>query len=108
MKQKPVYTWYVEPLRAHTNEVIARELGDDIFLERNVRCEDGILRTLWRCDYAFVARLQQSKQSLQIEFRVFNKRGKHGAVRLWHFTRSRKAAATTRRKLDIIRKRRAS
>ncbi|MEK7649428.1 MAG: hypothetical protein AAB367_00465 [Patescibacteria group bacterium] len=103
MKKKPVYTWYIQPLNVQANETVARELGGDV--ERGVLCEDGIKRTLWRCEYQFAAYLLQNAMDLHILVKVFSRRG-GGAVRPWLFTKSRRAAAVmARRKLDAMRSR---
>ncbi|MSR76559.1 MAG: hypothetical protein EXS68_03130 [Candidatus Ryanbacteria bacterium] len=87
--KKPIYRWYVEGIDSHTNAAIALWLEDDTRAQKGLRCEDGVRRNLWLCDYSFVRRLQLSRQDAQLDFLVFSQRG-NGAIRRWRFTRSRK------------------
>ncbi|NQV88526.1 MAG: hypothetical protein HQ402_03160 [Parcubacteria group bacterium] len=87
-RKKAICYWYVEPLNAHTNEVIGKNLDPNEDCE-NLLCADGEHRNLWRCAYPFVARIQKSKASLKLIFKVFNQEGSHGRIRPW-ISRKRK------------------
>jgi len=87
-RAKAVCYWYVEPLNAHTNEVIGKNLDPNENCE-DLLCSDGKRRDLWRCHYQFVARIQKSKASMRLDFQVFNQEGRHGQIRTW-ISRKRK------------------
>jgi len=73
------YSWYVEPLDSHTNEVLAREL-DDCWSDE-LKDGDGRFHQVWRCpDYSFITRLRQSRDNLQIDFVIYSRKG-NGPIR---------------------------
>jgi hypothetical protein len=83
------YTWYVEPSDAHTNEVIATQLPSESAIT-GVYCQDGQKRDFWVCTHAFITKLHNSQETAQLEFKVFNRKGKYGPVNQWKFTRRRR------------------
>lgn len=102
--------WFVEPLDAHTNEVISREVASyELSEERNVRLPPRTGKppiNLWRCQHLFIERLRGSRRDLDLRFRVYSRRGSAGPVRLTNIPTSRQrlsrkvleeAAAITRR-----------
>jgi hypothetical protein len=99
----------VEGLSSHTNAVIALWLDDDTCAQKGLRCQDGVRRNLWLCEYSFVRRLQASKQDSGLDFLVFSQRG-NGAIRRWRFTKSRNQAviAAAKKLREIKARRRAS
>ncbi len=73
------YTWFIEPLDSHTNEVLARRLP-----EENASChtlEDGQEHNLWQCASDFVWFLKRSQENLALRFKVYNKAGQ-GKIRI--------------------------
>ncbi len=73
------YSWYLEPLDSHINEVLARELPEECFA-RDMLCDDGQARNLWLCPSKLVYFLWQSKITLGINFRIFNAGGRGGRI----------------------------
>lgn len=97
------YSWYVEPMGnvAHANEVFARALGDGAE-RRELEDENGMPHNVWECpSYSFVTDLRKSRDTLQINFRVFSRRG-NGPLRQPPFAlsmlrRARDLRKTTKR-----------
>ena len=77
-KRNRTYTWFVEPIGAEGNIVIARELSEEDAIECN--CNDNKRHLMWRCDQAFVRRVQKSQRSFGITVNVWVQEG-HGAIR---------------------------
>lgn len=87
MKNKE-YRWYVEPLDAHTNEVVAREVGAER-LHLGLPDEDGIPRNVWECQWPLVNILRRSRKQLNLQFLVFVREGQ-GKMRSAGFLGKRK------------------
>src|SRR3989338_8271726 len=87
MKSKE-YTWYVEPLDAHTNGVISSELSAESF-RRDLRDEDGALRKVWECGWPLVAKLRRNRRQQNLQFLTFVRAG-HGKMRSAAFLGKRK------------------
>lgn len=68
------YKWFVYPFNAHTNAAFARELPEENLM-RDVFCADGIIRTLWECPILLLRRFWESRESLSIDFQIFNVSG---------------------------------
>ncbi len=80
------YFWYVEPQDPDANRVIAQHLSEeDTSIQRE--CSDGRLRDLWFCDHAFITRLEKAQNSYRLLFKVFVRKGKHGQIRPWPFSK---------------------
>jgi len=79
------YTWYIEPINndAYTNKICTSEL-DEQNACREMLCEDGKRRNLWRCDYQTVGIMRQNRQQLNLRFRVFVQEG-GGKIREFSF-----------------------
>ena len=94
-----IYTWYVEPLDARTNEVIAKGLSQDTdeSPKTHARLEDGRYHDLWKLPFSVVAFLSRSKGSLGLSFNVCNRAGQ-GKIRkvplIIPFRRKKPAPAT--------------
>jgi len=75
--------WFVEPLDAHTNEVISKEaVSYGLSEERNLRPRNGERPlNMWRCRHLFIERLKGSKRDLDLRFRVYSQRGPSGPLR---------------------------
>lgn len=86
------YTWFIEPLDSHTNEVLARELPEENFC-RNMLCEDGKERDLWECKSQFVSYLRKSAKCLHIRFKVYVRESRYGKIRLADFLDKKKKPA---------------
>jgi hypothetical protein len=83
------YTWFIEPLDAYTNEVLARELSEENFY-RNLLCEDERERDLWECKSSFISFLRRSQKNLHVRFRVYVREGQYGKIRLADFLDKKK------------------
>tara|TARA_Y100000310_G_scaffold340583_1_gene436926 strand:+ start:1725 stop:2048 length:324 start_codon:yes stop_codon:yes gene_type:complete len=78
-RKKPTYTWYLAPLDAHTNEVIAREAdqrGIQLIPMRDILCSDGKTHNLWQCNYSFARFLFLSKDNLGIRCVFYSQQGR--------------------------------
>lgn len=78
------YIWYVEPLDAATNRVIAQSLPAENACH-NKGCDDGVSRDLWRCTHATVSHLTRSAKQLRLRFYIYVQQGQNGPVRRWAF-----------------------
>lgn len=80
---KRKYTWYVEPLSDQTNSIISAHIIEESAIADcvAVECADGKRRNLWRCNFNLVSFLRDSKECLNLKFRVFNQVA-NGLVRL--------------------------
>jgi len=97
-ERKIVYTWYIEPLDANTNQTASEELAKENFC-RAIRCEDGKKHNLWRCDFDFALAIHKSKKSLNLNFHIFNRQG-NGKIRQcpsFVFDKKRKKGRTTKK-----------
>ncbi|MEK7653275.1 MAG: hypothetical protein AAB358_02245 [Patescibacteria group bacterium] len=77
------YAWYLEALDADSNEIIAKNLGDDQSCGEYT-CADLQRRQLFRCDSKFVAKIRMSRAKFNLHFKVFVQEGR-GPIRLWPF-----------------------
>lgn len=88
MTDKMVFhSWFVEPLDAYTNEVLAKnqEFLSEEAVFHDVNCEDGKTHRLWGCKgYSFVNNLRNSRRALRLRFKVWHQQG-HGQIREWVF-----------------------
>ena len=94
LRQSRVYTWYVEPIDEHTNEVIAREAQGAYGLmeERGLHPQDGGEPIdAWRCQHRFIERLKVSRKKLRLHFNIYNRRGS-GPLRKVNFFKRKKAS----------------
>ena len=73
------YTWFVEPLDSHTNKVFSDELLEEDFY-RDLVCQSGIRRNLWRCSWKSVSEFWNSKNDLGLRFKVYSQEGQ-GQIR---------------------------
>ena len=89
--KKPAYAWYIQPLDAHTNEVLANELPDRDF-HAAMECEDGEERALWECSHEFAYAFCRSRKELDLKLHIFNREGK-GKVRKCDFLFIKKKTA---------------
>jgi len=81
------YSWFLEPMNAHTNAVFAREFSEENFC-RGLRDKDGSSHNLWRCPGELIARFRNSSRELGISFFVYCREG-NGALRLFTPPKSR-------------------
>lgn len=77
------YVWYVGPSDARTNRAFSEEISEEN-LQRDVLCADGLRHNLWQCSFHLLAAFQKSKQTLGLQFRVFNRIG-GGQIREFKF-----------------------
>ena len=76
--------WYIEPMNAHTNSVLAQNLSEGDAC-RDKLCGDGKSRHLWRCRHLEVLRFQEERETMKLRFRVFVQKGPYGKIRKWLF-----------------------
>ena len=91
MSSQVLHNWYVEPLDAHTNEVLAKNqefLSEEPVLH-DVRCGDGKTHRLYVCkNYSNVNELRNSRMELRLKFTVWHQQGQ-GQIREWIFPKKR-------------------
>jgi len=82
-KKKVRVFWFVEPLDANTNKVIAQELAEEAEERkmRNLICQDGKRHNLWQCPFRLIQRLFLSQETLHLKFKVYTRQGSHGKIR---------------------------
>ncbi|MDO8482580.1 MAG: hypothetical protein Q7S86_02045 [bacterium] len=81
-------TWFVEPLDATTNRVIA-EFLTETEIHHDIKCADKKSHDLWDCNYRFIGRLIAVTGQLDLKFRLFRRKGQ-GQIEKWQFVRKRK------------------
>ena len=91
--------WFVEPCGdvAHANKVFFDHIGPAEEFAKEIRDENGESREVWSCkNYDLVLRFWNSRTTLKIEFRVWNRRRNYGPIRdvtlLMPRTREKKSA----------------
>ena len=77
MKQRE-YTWFVEPLDAHTNKVVSGDLP--VENAGAYLCVDGQHYNLWRCSSPKVQALWRSRETLGLKLKIWVKEG-NGVIR---------------------------
>ncbi len=78
--------WYVEPIDAHTNEVIAKRLLAVNQFNENFALIDSEGReiSVFQIEkYAFVQELYDNRSKFSLRFKVYSKKGRNGQLRLW-------------------------
>lgn len=85
------YTWFVEPLDAFTNQVIASRISEENAHE-GIECADGVARNLWECLHRFISELRRNESELGIRFKIFCREG-HGGIRQWTLGKSSSVSA---------------
>lgn len=78
------HRWFIEPLDAHTNEIVARELTVTECGESKL-CADGVRRNLWECSRRFVTQLNRNRTMVNLHFYIFVQEGTRGGIRKWQF-----------------------
>lgn len=95
---KIVYQWFLEPLDAHTNKVVANFLSSISCLEENILSsvvtEKGEIMAFQMRDYRDISYFLRSKDSLNLRFRIYNRRGNQAQLRQCSFlTKKKKQSA---------------
>lgn len=82
--------WFVHPLDADTNTVIANlfEGRTDDHLHFDKECKDGVRRHLWECPHDRITHLKANTKSLGLRFEVFRRRGLYGPIEQWSGSKS--------------------
>lgn len=77
MSKAKEYTWFLEPLNSRTNKVFGQDLGEEnshnVFI-----CNDGKQHNLWECTFNYANSAWESKEDLDLKFKVWNRQGGHG------------------------------
>lgn len=84
--KEKIMNWFVEPEDAHSNEVIAKNLLALSQLDESVALVDdeGKFHSVFQVEnYTFVTHLYKDRTKFQLHFKVFNRPGKNGPLRLW-------------------------
>ena len=89
MENKKLVFWFIFTNDGYTNEVISRELPSEDTLD-GIKCDDGIIRKLWKCDGQFVTKILKNKKRNQLDFEIFKKDGKYGSIKKADFFKKKK------------------
>ena len=65
-----VITWYIEPIGAHTNEALARELPEEN-AQRGLPDKNGKRHDVWECPYSIISRFMRSRKKCKLTFEVY-------------------------------------
>jgi len=88
MLKQTEYTWYIEPLDAHTNQVFSRELEpEDALREVKVIDRKKNKKTnkfenferkanIWRCQSKKITAFSNSRNTSNLFFKIFSQKGK--------------------------------
>lgn len=87
------HQWFVEPRsdnggdKAHANEVLAKRIGPAEEFAMELKDLNGKPREVWHCPrgYGQVLEFWNSRQTLHIEFAVWNRYGDHGPIKFVTF-----------------------
>ncbi len=80
--------WYIEPLDAYTNEVIAKNLLALSQLDENVALfdQDGKEHSVFQVEsHMFITRLYKDRFKLGLRFNVYQRRNSDSPIRIWKF-----------------------
>jgi len=92
------YQWFVEPLDDFTNESIARALAEVSSIDTlvNIIDDKSVGHNLYRVEHKFITQLRKSQHAFN--FRVYNRQGENGALRLWKFNKKKKSNKKDKKK----------
>ncbi|HPY08388.1 MAG: hypothetical protein ACOX0H_01020 [Patescibacteria group bacterium] len=83
-------TWFIEPLSAHTNEVIFKnffpidEVSDIMRLSDN----EGVFRMVYQVSkYAIITNLNRDRRKFNLQYNVYYRESKYGKLKLWKFNK---------------------
>lgn len=85
MEKRKTY-WFVEPLSAHTNEVISKSLisTGDLIEHSKIVDNNGVSHSVYQLpSYSFITRLYKDRAKFNLEFKVYSRQGKYGQIKLW-------------------------
>lgn len=88
MSKKVETEWFVEPLDANTNEIIAKFLANLNQVDENHALTDssGAERSVFQVsNYALVARLYKDRFKFSLKFKVYTRQGRYSLLRPWFF-----------------------
>ena len=89
MRLKPSTQWFVEPHDKYTNDVIAGYLVDQPDTGEasiaGLKDDQGIPHNVWQVSHATITRLEASKSTMPLAFRVYLRHGPRGPISLWKF-----------------------
>lgn len=76
-KRERVYRWYVEPLNAETNAVVAEMAGDpdENFIEEQDVEGQNLPVPLWRVTFKQMSALRSSRKKLKLRFNCYSQEG---------------------------------
>ncbi len=86
-KQKKI-SWFVEPLDADTNEIIAKPLvaRGDLVEHVDLLDDQGEQHSVFEVPaYSFITQLYKDKHKFKLDFRVFYRQSKYGSLKIWLF-----------------------
>lgn len=104
LPKRPTDQWFIHPLDADTNEIIARELArlsevDEVETE---------LGSMYRCAYARIEDFQNAKEKYKLRFRVYRRRTSGSKLEEWKFgykkTKTKRSAKYQKAKTEAEKK----
>ncbi len=81
---KKIYTWYVSPLNAHTNQVIVETMEREIMVDQYIN-----QNYLIECPFQLINFFIKSEKKFNLKFKIYNKKGKGGKIREINFLRKK-------------------
>ena len=85
---KKITSWFIEPLEAFSNEVMAKELAKtiDVGESEQLTVNDGSRHSVFQVPaYRFIAKFKAGVNQFNLKFRVYCRSGKNAQTRLWKF-----------------------
>ncbi|HZJ41988.1 MAG TPA: hypothetical protein VFD51_03160 [Patescibacteria group bacterium] len=101
MKKKVSTLWFIEPVNAHTNEVIAKNLAALNQVDENFALTDvnGVEHSVFQIEsHAFITRLYKDRQKFALKFNVFYRQGNNSLLRPWNFEENKKKKVENEKK----------
>lgn len=108
-KQQAEWQWFVESLDDQTNQVVFRHLaqigagGEENMIVHLPDSQGTFHNVLKVPDHRFVSLLQRSRQSLDLHFLVFNRRGEEGKIKFWPFNVKKRVPPEVQKRIDKAR-----
>ena len=96
MPKKRFFHYFIEPLDAYSNEVLAKNLSGENAQE-NILCSDGSRHDVWQCEYRKLVQFRRSESFLKCCFRFWWQEN-NGSIR----PMPRKISSSTKRARHII------
>jgi hypothetical protein len=100
--------WFVEPVDKYTNDAIAGYLADqpsagDAAIA-GLEDTEGNRHDVWQVAHSTITRLEASKNTMPLAFRVYFRHGPRGPIKLWKFPHRKRPKLTRASELESPKK----